>query len=162
MSKVHDLLVDQEWGMINDNELIRRNGSVLEIHTRKTLMKYIWKLYHLLPQDDFQNPAKLGEVKKEIQTALGGIEYEYFTKKEVESAIIKLGWLNEQLFITLRDFFDDPKKLKHRDYENEDYTPITRDNGKEVSHFFRNGVVSITKNKIDLLPISSINECIFV
>ena len=49
--------------------------------------------------------------------------------------------MNEKYFITLRDFFDDPKKLKHRDYVAEDYTPIVRDSNTEVSHFFHNGVV---------------------
>ena len=109
LSKVHQLLVDQEWGVINDNELIRRNGSVLEIHDIKSLSKYLWKLYHLLPEDDYQDPDKLGEVKKEIDTELGGVEYEYFSKKEVDHALLKFGWMNEKYFITLRDFFDDPK-----------------------------------------------------
>ena len=156
MSKVHDLLVDQEWGLINDNELIRRNGSVLEIHDIKSLSKFIWKLYHLLPENDFEDPTKLGEVKKEIETELGGIEEVYFSKKEVEHALMKFGWMNEKQVIYLRDFYDDPKKMKHRDYVAEDYTPVLRDNDQEVSHFFHNGVVRITKNQIDLLPLSSV------
>ena len=162
LSKVHQLLVDQEWGVINDNELIRRNGSVLEIHDIKSLSKYLWKLYHLLPEEDFEDPNKLGVEKKEIETELGGIEYEYFSKKEVDHALLKFGWMNEKYFITLRDFFDDPKKLKHRDYVAEDYTPIVRDSNTEVSHFFHNGVVRITKSGIDLLPLNSIeNEYIW-
>ena len=37
-------------------------------------------------------------------------------QKEVDHTLLKFGWMNEKYFITLRDFFDDPKKLKHRDY----------------------------------------------
>jgi len=158
LSKVRELLVQEEWGVMNDNELIRRNGSVLEIHDLKSLSKYLWKLYHLLPEEDFQDPNKLGEVKKEIDTELGGVEYEYFSKKEVDHALLKFGWMNEKTFITLRDFFDNPKKLKHRDYVEEDYTPVVRDTDSEVSHFFQNGVVRITKSNIDLLPLSSVKD----
>jgi len=156
LSSVKELLVDKQWGLINDNELIRRNGSVLEIHDIKSLSKFIWKLYHLLPENDFEDPTKLGEVKKEIETELGGIEEVYFSKKEVEHALMKFGWMNEKQVIYLRDFYDDPKKMKHRDYVAEDYTPVLRDNDQEVSHFFHNGVVRITKNQIDLLPLSSV------
>ena len=34
-------------------------------------------------EDDYQDPDKLGEVKKEIDTELGGVEYEYFSKKKL-------------------------------------------------------------------------------
>ena len=67
--------------MINDNELIRRNGSVLEIHDIKSLSKYLWKLYHLLPEDDYQDPDKLGEVKKRSIQNLEELNMNTFQKR---------------------------------------------------------------------------------
>lgn len=157
-SSVRELLMKHEFGLFNDNEFIRRNGSKLEIHDMKSLAKYLWKQYHLLPENDFEDPKKLGVVKKETDTELGGVEYEYFTKKEVEHALMKFGWVNEKYVIYLREFSDDPKKVKTDQILEEDYTPLVRDTDQEVSHFFQNGVVKITKSKIDLLPLESVKD----
>lgn len=160
LSSVRELLVDLEFGRLNGNDLVRRNGSILEIHTIETLSTFLWQLFHHMDPKDFQDPKLLGVVKSEEDNENGSVEYTYFSKKEVENAIMKFGWITEKQVIYLRNFFDDLRKQQKsgKVFDKKDHTPISRDTNNEVRHFFRNGVVSISKSGVNLLPLDSVSK----
>ena len=160
LSSVRELLVDLEFGRLNGNDLVRRNGSILEIHTIESLSTFLWQLFHHMDSKDFEDPKLLGVVKSEEDNENGSVEYTYFSKKEVENAIMKFGWITEKQVIYLRNFFDDLRKQQKggKVFDKKDHTPISRDTNNEVRHFFRNGVVSIQKNGVNLLPLDSVSK----
>jgi len=160
LSSVRELLVDLEFGRLNGNDLVRRNGSILEIHTIESLSTFLWQLFHHMDSKDFEDPKLLGVVKSEEDNENGSVEYTYFSKKEVENAIMKFGWITEKQVIYLRNFFDDLRKQQKggKVLDKKDHTPISRDTNNEVRHFFRNGVVSIQKNGVNLLPLDSVSK----
>ncbi len=157
LPSVCDVLVHLEFGRLNGGDLIRRNGSILEIHTIESLSTYIWELFHNTSEKDFQDPKLLGVIKSETDNENGSVDIEYFSKREVENAIMKFGWITQQQLIYLGNFFDDlnAKKKSRRKFKMTDHTPIGRDNNNEVKQYFRNGIVSITKEGIDLKPLDS-------
>ncbi len=53
LPSVCDVLVHLEFGRLNGGDLIRRNGSILEIHTIESLSTYIWELFHNTSEKDF-------------------------------------------------------------------------------------------------------------
>ncbi len=155
-NKVHDLLKEFGYGELRINGdkegLFIKRGSdhIIEEVNVKKVSEFIYKVYNHKPEKSFLNPNELGVTKSEknIYDDDGDVidvEVEYFSKDEVVNGLIDFGWFSEKHSIYLNEYDD----------QN---TPRFMDNRDEVYTFFKNGVVKITKDSVDLVGYDSIKK----
>ncbi len=159
---VCEFLKGMGYGELNEVEFIKRGkDNILSLVNVKKVSKFIYHYFKHLDEKVFQDENQYGVVKgvKPIKNDEGediGYVDVYFTKREVEDAIIRYKWFSEKDTIYLNEYTDDKSELD--DDEIHLFTPTFRDTDKEVYTFFKNGVVKTTSDGSTIIPTESITD----
>ena len=149
-SKLVEFLKTNGFGKFYEGLVQRNDENTLRTFTFSELTEFVYDYFMALPEEEFSNENTFG-VQKGIksETDDDGNELSqtkmFFTKKEVEKALIRYSLINKNL-IHFLDRFSDDKRVLTGDKPHL-YTPMFKDSKSEVYTFFDNGVVRTNSEK---------------
>ena len=143
-SKLVEFLKAKGFGKLYDGLVLRDDENTLKVFTFSELTEFVYNYFMALPEEEFSNENTFG-VQKGIKSETDDDGNEltqtkvFFTKKEVERALIRYSLINKNLIHFLDRFSEDKKVLNGN--KPHLYTPLFKDSKSEVYTFFDNGIV---------------------
>jgi len=163
---VIEFLKRKGFGVLDKSQMIQIENNLIVSSDKDDVTAFIYDHFMGFDESDFSDLSKLGVVKseKEILDDDGNVtdlKIIYFTKSEVESAIIRFGGFSKEKRYYINKYRSDKKIFKKelkKKVPNLYEIPIFSDNENEVFTFFDNGVVKTDKTGSKLVGYDVLDD----
>jgi len=147
-SKLKSFLTDVGFGLYKsadsrllDSKLFLNDDGVLRVHNHRSVKRYVRKFIENIDESQFNIVFQADDKEEFFRKEVLAMWQNYSFGKE-----------NDKILTDL-DLYSD------EDFEDIDYDlPMFKDSYDDAHILFKNGVVRITKDKIELLPIDTIKD----